>query len=81
MLDAGEMAQWVECVPRDQEGLSLDSQHHIKSWAWRHTPIMPALGMQRQEALRGSLSGQAAQHISSRLSERLSESKVGGVQR
>lgn len=54
------MAQWVKHVPWDREDLSLDPRHHLKSWARQHIPIMPALGTQRQEDLRGSLSRQAA---------------------
>lgn len=77
------MAQWVEHVLWDHEDLSLDPWQLLKSWAQWHTPIMPALGTetggsQGLTVQPGSLAYQQAPGL---VTDCISESKVGGLQR
>lgn len=48
VLGIGKMAHLLKFLVYKHEDLSLDPQHQWKSWAQRHTTVMPELGTQRQ---------------------------------
>lgn len=53
------LSQWsIWCKHQD---LSLDPQHHVRSWAWHWAPVIPALGRLRKVLLWHSLAGQLTQ--------------------